>query len=85
MIQYTIILYRSRDVKSFTPEKYSIWAKSAFCTFSQGFRLEFSIITIRTIFRNFFMNFKLNMGKSVSLYAFDTLLTSPYQKRIKPL
>lgn len=56
MIQYTIILHCNQDVKSFAPAKYSVRAKSAFCTFLEKNQLKNSIITIHSIFGNFFMN-----------------------------
>ena len=65
MIQYTIILHCKAHVKSFAPSKYSVLTKSAFCTFSEQNRLKFSIITIHTILRNFFMNTKLNLVQMV--------------------
>lgn len=56
MIQYTIILHCITDVKSFAPDKYSIFTKSAFCTFLIPIQLENSIITIHMIFGKFFIN-----------------------------
>ena len=84
MIQYTIILYCKAHVKSFAPINYSIKAKSAFCTFLKRKRSEFSIITIRSIFRNFFMNSVLNMENAVFSSSLANIQKGPFHNKESP-